>query len=708
MSSPGNYRNYNATIKENHPPDQRVKTFLERFNQISFSQRSIPLALLAIMLLAYGLFSPRLGFYQDDWIFIYYASSGGAGGIIEFLNYDGHPLAAWSDILSFALLGFKPIYWQLFSLFWRWLTVTILWLVMIRVWPNHKFQSLIAAIVFSLHPAFTIQSQAVVYSQFWISYFLLGLSFYFTIEAIHRPQKYTTYILLALFFKIIHAFTSEYTWGTEMMRPVLIWFALSGSKHQSFYSRTRETAKIYLPFLVILVIQMVWRGFYYESPVAIRSEPELFNQLLQNPLSTLGLLLSKGIPDIILMLFSSWNRIVEANYFDLSSFFNVYLITLQICTTLIAYFYLNKLLLSSNSAEPNERTWTKQAILTGIAGLLFGMLPALAAGYFMFEKNPPWNTRFIFGPLFGVSLLLSALFYSTLTLQRTRIIFLALLIGALVSWHERNANDFRYSWEKQERLYQQLIWRAPSIQPNTAIIANEEILGYMGDYPTSFAINTIYEGKRTRKIPYWFFAISENFKFSADSLVTGRMLEVERASTIFQGDSQNIIFISYEPEKKQCLWVLRPQDANYKFLPPEMKKAALISNYANIRAEETNHDLYHQIVNENRETWCYFYEKADLARQLEDWKTIVGLWEQAQKAGHRPDNGFEYLPFIEGYARLGNWENAFLLTKNANKITEAMYFILCPLWRSLAEDTPASGTKDNSIFKVDELLGCSQ
>ena len=687
--------------------DYRVKKILDRFNQISFSERSVPLALLVVMILAFGLLSPSLGFYQDDWIFVYYASSSGADGIIEFLNYDGHPLAAWSDIISFALLGFKPVYWQIFSLVWRWLTVTILWLVMIRVWPNHKYQTLTAAVIFALHPAFTIQSQAIIYSQFWISYFLLGLSFYLTIEAIRHPEKYIRYILLAIFFKIIHSFTSEYTWGTELIRPVLIWFALPDATHQSIYSRSRETVKVYLPFLIILTAQLLWRGFYYESPVLIRSEPELFNQLMQNPLATLGILISKGIPDIILMLFSSWNRIVEANYFDFSRPFNIYLAILQIFTTMGAYFFLSKLNFFSSPSEPKEKTWTNQAILTGIAGMLFGMLPALAAGYFMFEKNPPWNTRFIFGPLFGVAVLLTALFYSTFTSHRNRVIVLAVLIGALVSWHERNANNFRFSWEKQERLYQQLIWRAPSIEPDTAIIASEEILGYMGDYPTSFAINTIYEGKQTERIPYWFFALSENFKFSADTLITGRTLDVERASTSFQGDSRNAIFISFEPENKQCLWVLRPQDSEYKHLPPEMKKAALISNYKNIRAEEADQDLYHEIVKENKDTWCYFYQKADLARQMEDWKRVIELWEEAQKNGHQPDNGFEYLPFIEGYARLGDWENAFLLTKTANRITEAMYFVLCPAWRSLNLEIPVSEQKDRFVRDAYGLLECA-
>jgi hypothetical protein len=254
------------------------------------------------------------------------------------------------------------------------------------------------------------------------------------------------------------------------------------------------------------------------------------------------------------------------------------------------------------------------------------MAPSVAAGYFMFEKIPPWNTRFIFGPLIGVALVLCSLFYIVFTSRRAQMLVLAVAIGALANWHERSADGFRQSWEKQERLYQQLLWRAPSIKPNTAIIASEEILGYMGDYPTSYSINSIYESKRYKEIPYWFFALSENFHFSVESIRAENALQVDRANITFRGNVQDLIFISYEPENKQCLWVLRPEDAEYKYLPEEMKKAALLSNYKNISAEEYDNRLFHEIVNENKDTWCYYYQKADLARQLGDWNAISSYW----------------------------------------------------------------------------------
>ena len=46
-------------------------------------------------------------------------------------------------------------------------------------------------------------------------------------------------------------------------------------------------------------------------------------------------------------------------------------------------------------------------------------------------------------------------------------------------------------------------------------------------------------------------------------------------------------------------------------------------------------------------TWCYYFEKADLARQLQDWQSVLQLEKQAREHGFTPKFGPEYVPFIE-------------------------------------------------------------
>ena len=56
--------------------------------------------------------------------------------------------------------------------------------------------------------------------------------------------------------------------------------------------------------------------------------------------------------------------------------------------------------------------------------------------------------------------------------------------------------------------------------------------------------------------------------------------------------------------------------------------------------------------------WCYFYEKAALARQRGDWQEVINLGEQAEKAGLKPYDRIEWLPFLEAYARHGDLKKA--------------------------------------------------
>ena len=38
----------------------------------------------------------------------------------------------------------------------------------------------------------------------------------------------------------------------------------------------------------------------------------------------------------------------------------------------------------------------------------------------------------------------------------------------------------------------------------------------MGDYPTSYGINTMYDSPGAGNIPLWFFALSENFNLASN------------------------------------------------------------------------------------------------------------------------------------------------------------------------------------------------
>ncbi len=93
------------------------------------------------------------------------------------------------------------------------------------------------------------------------------------------------------------------------------------------------------------------------------------------------------------------------------------------------------------------------------------------------------------------------------------------------------------------------------------------------------------------------------------------------------------------------------------------------------------------------QTWCYFYEKADLARQFEDWSGVSSLYQQSQTLQLSPQHGAEYVPFILAAAHQQDWEQAARLTRTSAALTPDMEPMLCALWKSLpdADQVPAIG-----------------
>ena len=108
----------------------------------------------------------------------------------------------------------------------------------------------------------------------------------------------------------------------------------------------------------------------------------------------------------------------------------------------------------------------------------------------------------------------------------------------------------------------------------------------------------------------------------------------------------------------------------------------------------------------NTKTWCYYFQKADLARQFGEWDEVVRLWEEAQTIGERPDNGFEYIPFIEGYGHTGNWEKVKEMTKFANRVSEALEPSLCDALERLNQSAPKSSDKVATLRSLSEDMGC--
>jgi hypothetical protein len=667
------------------------------FSEKIKSRNFLPLlALIAAGLFAYGPQIPYLGLFQDDWHFIHYGSARGALGMLEFLTMDGRPTAAWVYALGFPLLGFSPIRWQILSLTLRLVTVILTWLVLNTLWQDARRTNLLACLIFLLYPFFTLQPQAVVYTEHWMAFALFMGSLLLMLHAVRYPKMWLPFTALAVLAETLQLFTVEYFVGLELLRPFAIWLMMRNTGARSFRENRSAILKNWLPYLLVLLLFIYWRTFFLGG-LGLRNDPSAALSL-QTILDTL-----LNIPsDITLILVTSWFKLLDPAALELDRLRNMVILLVSFIGGWAAFIFVRKFF-RENSGDWHSRTYW----VGGTLAFLLGIAPAYAANFIIHLKLEPWNGRFALAALPAAGMLLAYAFESIFTSERSRQVVFAILIGLLIGWHNRVALDFRTAWEKQVNLYQQLVWRAPSLEAGTAIITDQEILGYMGDYPTSFAINTIYDTRNLRPSPYWFFAMSENLKTDPASLAGNTPLRAKKYASTFYGESWNSLIIVFEPEKDQCLWILRPEDADYRNLPAGLKTAAAISNLGRIQPESKNDfHLYHTIVPEDRDSWCYYYQRADLARQMNRWTEIITIWDDAEQAGHHPGNGFEYIPFIQANAYNGDWDAAQRLTKQSNRSSQSMKTILCPVWHELQEFTPDSLSKLSAIEDINDLLDC--
>jgi hypothetical protein len=350
---------------------------IKKLSYLLKNKSSIPIIsiiILAAFILGYGMMAPFLGFYQDDWHFIYYGYTRGPEGLIELTNYDGHPNSAWPYIIGFSILGFKPSYWQFLSLLFRWLTVVVIWYCLYRIWPNRLLETLTATLFFAFYPLYTLQPQAVVYFEVWISFTLLGLSFLFMIEALKQRRRFWLYTGIAIVIKIAHLFTSEYVSGVELARPLLIWVVLGSEVSLSTIQKIKKTFWLWMPYLLLFIGYATWRVFLYHSP-ARPSAGLLFN-LFNRPGETLAGLLLSATPDLILILFSSWFKILDPSMFDFKIVYNYVFLTFILVSFIGFWIIFARLQESKTLNIDDENKWFKEAFTIGTGVLILGLIPS--------------------------------------------------------------------------------------------------------------------------------------------------------------------------------------------------------------------------------------------------------------------------------------------------------------------------------------------
>jgi hypothetical protein len=677
-----------------------------------FSQWATPLTLFLIAFFSYGVFAFQQGFHWDDWGFAWLIRTLGKPGLFDYFSTN-RPFLAYVYSITTSLFGTSPIAWQLFSLLMRWLTsISLLWMLRV-IWPKRMRATFFVAVFFLVYPGFNQQAIAITYSHFFLAQTLLFTSIGLTLMFARQPRRFWWAGLLGVLFAAFNLFSTEYFFGLELLRPFLLWLGLR-DQWPNWKSRLKRAILTYPPFFMTLLGYLYWRyfvlGFYLYQPELV---------------SDLGSSLTKKLANLPRTIWEQWQVAswdAWGQVFQLPDFaeYGPRLTLVYIVVLLFTGIGLYELAKRFKAPDFSGRGFSIQWIGLGLLGMLFAGIPFLVTDLPLRLTFP--NSRFTLPFALGVALFLTAIL-ELLPRWFNKILLASVLIALAVGLQFNNGYLWREDWQGQKSFFWQMTWRIPELQPGSVLLSSDTPFKYSSDNSLTFPLNWIYapENHRT-EINYAYFFVSVRLRNELEELKPGLPIHQDYLAATFDTTSDHIVAVHFAPPG--CFRVLHPvydrdlplapamgEDAalltetGLPVLPRTAWKAIKLSNLEQIITEPASDAVLPKIFgSEPAHTWCYYFEKADLARQGENWEKVTEIGDQVFAIPYYPDDYSEYLPFVEAYARTGRWEPARDLTRKTANLMPILEPSLCAIWQRVETD-PTTTITPAQIEKMKEELG---
>jgi hypothetical protein len=681
------------------PPDtlqsrlcRRLSFYNDAVKTARFGSRSIPIAFAVVTVAAYGLLLPFTGFYWDDWPFAWIARFlGPAAFIPAFQGF--RPFLGPIFFLTSSLIPPNPLLWQAFALVIRFLAALSAWFALVQIWPHKRRQAVIVALLFLVFPAYSQHWVAYTHiNQEWLPFICYLLSIGFSARALRQPASFWTSTICAVLFMAIGLFPTEYFIGLEPLRFLFLWVMVSEAA-PGFKARLNRTLKAWWPYLLVWLTDLVWLLYYYKSGLYVSYDLTAAQSI--PPLGESVLIFADAIWKAGLY---GWIQVLALTAKSPGAPTSWLTLILVGVSFVVGAWYLHRLSIEESPAlpipDPNlslnatAPAWFKRdmfplsAIVIGAAGILLGRLPSYAAGLPLTLQSS--FDRFMISMMLGGSLLIVGLVELSVRNRRARTYLFAGMLALGIGQQFFNGNIFRRDWQGQQQIYWQLAWRIPALQPHTAIITQQMPLDYETDLSMTAALNWIYAAEiQPPDLPYALVYTEKRLGGGVlPSLKSNTAMHLPYRNVSFAGNTSQTVAI-YVP-RSGCLRVFDPRlgDADtYSSLPASLTAPIPLSNPDLILGAAPVRGLPNPpFQGEPAHTWCYFYEKAELARQLADWSSIVQLGSQAARQGFSPQDPFEWLPFMEAYARTGDLVAAEAMTRKVWAEAPKTHRGLCLLW----------------------------
>jgi hypothetical protein len=612
------------------------------------SRRESLLAIFVVVfttLLTYGTQISKLGFYRDDWYLLWGAHSKGVEGILSLFQGD-RPFVGWLYVFDFSVMGLSPLAWHIYVLCIKLASaLAFLWLVR-SLWPSRKIETLFITLLFVVYPGFYQQPNALTYKQLLLAYTASLLSLALTINAV-KAQKMIYKVVLTILAVILSAFyilIYEALVGMEVARFLFLWY-LFYQQGKTWKENIRASLVNAIPYLLFALSFVYWRLFLFESTrKAVSVEGLLGNYATLHGL--IGLLIETG-KDLVETPILAWvvpfyqysNQLV---YKELGV-----ALGLGFLVILAGAGYASFV---RKQAEVQNGIWSpRDFLILGAIIIFVTTLPITVAG-----RNAHFSgwDRYTYQSVLGVALFMGGIIFYVVRGRMRWILLGALLVSGVLTQYG-SASYYREFWRVEREVWWQLSWRAPQIQDGTTIVAAlPGGYGLAEEYEVWGPVNLIYQPQGSLRLPGQVMFD----QIWVELLLRTQEKRLVRDTFTIPRDYGKVIILS-QSTPNTCLHVLdgRRFEQAITEARPDVRPIAKYSNVGLIDpAGPQAIPLPAVFGSEPPHTWCYYYQKMDLARQTGDWQSVVKLAKEAKSLDVSPATVSEWMPLLEAYVSLGN------------------------------------------------------
>ncbi len=645
------------------------------------------LIIAAIVIVGCLLYVPgltKLGLYRDDWNNFYNLTVRGPEMLIKAYEAD-RPADGYLITVLFRLFGTDIKAYFIWNLCCRILGSVFFALALLIIWPKTPKMAGLAGVLAVAFPGFLQQIDGIAYVPHQTAMLFFMLSLWLTALACEPGQKSwnVLFTFLSMLFCFAYMILMEYYVGMEIYRIALIYMMnreqAGKGKPRSFF----QCLLSYIPYLIPLVGFLVWRVFFFQAERAGTDfTTEIIRPILEHPRHELADLAVRTVKSVWKLFAGVWTipAYNMVNGLGMKDFVRTLIPSVMIFSaSQLFLFLMHRRKTDESVADANNEAaqWLAFGLICGTVSIL----PLIAAGRDInFSAS---LDRFSWPGMIGAILFLTGLLGSL----RDRVLRNVLTMAAvLLTVFVQCQNQFNYihQWDQTKAYWQQLMWRAPAMEEGTTILSGGSLL-VEEDYDVFAPASMIYYPGEIDWAPVGAEVLNTN---TVRDVIFQRNGAREVRQIYVEKNYDRLLAVS-KPTDNSCLRVIDGNNPVYS--SSDWTKVPEIGSWSKLTQIITNPEqaaaLPFFLGEEHEHGWCYYFEKMELALQMDDSEKAAALADQAAAQNLRAGDSVEWIPVIDAYAKTDRMEDALAAAEQL-RADEMMERSACTYF--LTKDDPST------------------